>query len=78
MAPAWIEADEALIANRKHRLQQQHAGKQTYLKALEAKLANKKYVESAPDKVVQETRDRHQETLALVSKLEEQLAALKR
>ena len=73
---AWIEADETLIAARKHRLEHQHDEKKAYLASLEARLANTKYVASAPEKIVQETRDRHTETTALITKLEEQLAAL--
>jgi valyl-tRNA synthetase len=76
--PAWIEADEALIATRKHRLHAQHAEKEAYLKGLDARLANANYVKSAPDKVVQETRDRREETLMLLKKLDEQLTALER
>jgi valyl-tRNA synthetase len=75
-SPAWIEADAELIAARQHRLQAQRAEKQTYLKSLESKLANTKYTESAPTKVVEETRARHMETQALLTKLDEQLAAL--
>ncbi len=74
----WIEADEALIDARKHRLEAQRAEKQGYLQGLEAKLTNSRYLESAPEAVVAETRSRRDDTLMLISKLDEQLAALNR
>jgi valyl-tRNA synthetase len=73
---AWIEATNELVKSRKHRLEKQRDEKAGYLKGLEAKLANKRYVEGAPEAVVQETRDRRDETLMLLSKLDEQLADL--
>ncbi|MDB5179181.1 MAG: Valyl-tRNA synthetase, partial [Patescibacteria group bacterium] len=76
--PAWIEADAALVKARHDRLKQQQTEKQIYLKSLEAKLANTRYVESAPEAIVQDTKRRHAETLMLLSKLDEQLSALKR
>jgi valyl-tRNA synthetase len=75
-AEAWIEADDALISARQHRLEQQRDEKTAYLKSLDARLANKNYVASAPAHVVQETRDRRDDTLMLLSKLDEQLTAL--
>jgi valyl-tRNA synthetase len=74
---AWIEADAALLQARKSRLEEQRREKQTYLKSLEAKLANERYVASAPEDVIKESRDRKDETLMLLSKLDEQLADLK-
>lgn len=77
-SPAWIEADPEFVHARKNRLQSQLTEKRTYLKNLDTKLANPKYTQSAPAAVVQETRDRREDTLMLISKLDEQLAALKR
>jgi valyl-tRNA synthetase len=74
--PTWIEADDKLIAARRHRLEQQSADKQNYLKGLEARLANPGYVASAPAQVVADTRARHAETQQLLERLQEQLAAL--
>jgi len=74
--PAWIQATQEQIEARKHRLESQRAEKQTYLKSLDARLANANYVKSAPAAVVQESRNRHAETTQLVAKLDEQLAAL--
>jgi valyl-tRNA synthetase len=75
-APAWIEADAALIKARKDRLHRYQAEKQSYAQNLEAKLANAGYVKSAPAAVVQDTRDRLAETQRLLERLGEQLAAL--
>ncbi len=72
----WIEADTELINARKHHLETQRAEKQKFLANLDGRLANSKYVESAPEAVVQETRDTRDETLMLLSKLDEQLKAL--
>jgi valyl-tRNA synthetase len=72
----WIEADPELISARRHRLDAQRIEKQSYLKGLESKLANTRYIESAPEAVVLETRNRRDDTLMLISKLDEQLAAL--
>ncbi len=73
---AWLEADESLIQARKHRLEALRAEKSVYLKSLEAKLANERYIQGAPAAVVQETRDRRDETLMLLSKVDEQLKDL--
>ncbi|HEX3082484.1 MAG TPA: valine--tRNA ligase [Candidatus Saccharimonadia bacterium] len=73
---AWIEANAQLVANRRHRLESQRDEKQTYLKGLEAKLANENYTKNAPAAVVQETRDRREETKTLLAKITEQLTNL--
>jgi len=68
-------SEEEMLAY-KHRLTTQLQEKQAYLRSLDARLANEGYVKSAPATVVQDTRDRREETLMLLSKLNEQLAAL--
>jgi valyl-tRNA synthetase len=73
---AWIEADAGLLTARKSRLEALVTEKKAYLKSLEAKLGNERYVASAPQAIVDETRDRKDETLMLLSKLDEQLADL--
>ncbi len=75
-APAWIEVNDEQLTARKSRLMAQQREKKAYLKSLDAKLDNDRFVQSAPEKVLQETRDRREETLMLLSKLDEQLAAL--
>ncbi len=74
--PAWIEADDTLIAARQHRLQAQLDEKQSYAKGLTAKLDNKAYVQNAPEAVVAETRDRLINTRQQAERLGEQLKAL--
>jgi len=74
---AWIEADTELLKARQSHLEDQRKEKRAYLKSLEAKLGNERYVTSAPEAIVAETRDRKAETLVLLSKLDEQLADLK-
>jgi valyl-tRNA synthetase len=69
----WIEANNAQITARTSRLVALRNEKLTYLNGLEGRLGNIRYVESAPEMVVQETRDRREETLMLLSKLDEQL-----
>jgi valyl-tRNA synthetase len=72
-APAWIAANDAQIKARKSRLTDQIAEKQAYLTSLEQKLSNERYVSSAPDKIVQETRERHSETTQIMTQLKAQL-----
>ena len=74
--PAWIEADDTLIAARQHRLQAQLDEKQSYAKGLTAKLDNKAYVQNAPEAVVAETRERLINTRQQAERLGEQLKAL--
>jgi valyl-tRNA synthetase len=76
LTPAWIKADQATIEGRRTRLEQQKNEKADYLKSLTAKLSNAKYTESAPAKIVEETRARHAETQDLIAHLESQLKAL--
>ncbi len=75
-APAWIEATTDQVAARASRLRTLRTDKQAYLESLEARLANNNYVKSAPPQVVQETRDKHAETVQLLQKLDQQLEAL--
>lgn len=74
--PAWIEATSEQISARRSRLQKLLAEKQTYLKSLNAKLANASYVNNAPASVVQDTRDHQSEATQLIERIGEQLAAL--
>lgn len=72
---AWIEVNPKTQAAIVERLTKQKAEQGSYLVSLDAKLANARYVQSAPPAVVQETKDRREETVMLLSKLDEQLAA---
>ncbi len=72
---AWIEVDPRTQAAIVERLTKQKTEQGSYLTSLDAKLANARYLQSAPPAVVQETKDRREETVMLLSKLDEQLAA---
>ena len=72
---AWIEVDSKTQVAIVERLTKQKAEQGSYLVGLDAKLANDRYVQSAPPAVVQETKDRREETVMLLSKLDEQIAA---
>lgn len=74
-SPAWIEATPEQVQARDKHLDHMLAEKKAYLKTLEARLANKNYVDGAPEAVVQQTRDLRDETMALISKLEAQLSS---
>ncbi len=74
-SPAWIEVDPQSREGIVNRLTKQKGEQQGYLAGLDSKLANARYVQSAPPAVVQETKDRREEVLVLLSKLDEQLAA---
>jgi len=75
-SPSWIQADHAQIEARKHRLEASRAEKVTHLKSLDAKLANTRYVESAPAMIVDETRKLQTETAETINKLTDQLSKL--
>lgn len=74
--PAWIEAAPEAVAKRRHHLQADRDARQKYAAGLEKQLANRRFVESAPEAVVADTKRRRDEALMLVSKLDEQLKAL--
>jgi valyl-tRNA synthetase len=71
--PAWIAADPSQIKARRHRLEQQIKEQRMYLANLDAKLSNVNYVNSAPEKIVQESRDRHAGSMNVLDQLTKQL-----
>ena len=76
-AKAWLVADKQAIAQSIQRLKKLRGEKLSHLKSLESKLNNTKYVESAPAKLVGETRTLHAETLVSLEMLEAQLEKLR-
>jgi valyl-tRNA synthetase len=74
--PSWIEADQHLIASRHHRLERIRDEKRAYLKNLNQRLTNERYMASAPANIVEETKRNHAETVVLLSKLDEEIEAL--
>ena len=74
---AKVALDANVLKDSIARLETERNEKKAHLKSLDAKLANERYTASAPAKIVQETRDIREETLMLLSKLDEQLQSLK-
>ncbi|MEO7617331.1 MAG: valine--tRNA ligase [Candidatus Saccharibacteria bacterium] len=74
---AKVEIDSDTLTSTIKRLEVEHKAQTGFLKSYDAKLANTGYVDSAPAHIVEETRARREETLMLLSKLDEQLSALK-
>jgi valyl-tRNA synthetase len=71
-----VMLDNISLAAYRTRIEERLAEHRAYLEKLDKQLANKAYLESAPEQIVKQTRDRKQETEMLVSKLNEQLQAL--
>jgi valyl-tRNA synthetase len=74
---AWIKVDLSQINDRLKRLEAQMKEKRGYLETLEAKLANERFMASAPEAIIKENRDRRDDTLVIISKLDEQITELK-
>ena len=74
---AQIEIDPDTLASTIKRLEADKTTKEGFVKNFESKLANVSYVSSAPAQIVQDTRDKLEEALMLISKLDEQLNQLK-
>jgi valyl-tRNA synthetase len=74
---AWLNLDKKTIATYRTTLEKRKREAGEYLKRLQSQLANQKYLESAPAHLVQQTRDRQRETELLVSKLDEQIQAIR-
>ena len=74
---AQIELDSDTLRSIISRLESDKVETEIRLRSLDTKLANERYTQSAPAKIVQETRDIREETHMLLSKLYEQLSSLK-
>lgn len=74
---AWIQVDDDTLNSYRSSLETRLKEAGEYLKRLEGQLGNESYLKNAPSHLVEETKDRAKETKLLVSKLDEQLAALK-
>ena len=74
---AQIELDSDTLRTIISRLESDKVETEIRLRSLDTKLANERYTQSAPAKIVQETRDIREETHMLLSKLDEQLSSLK-
>lgn len=74
---AWLDLPADTIAGYRDSLEHKRTEAGEYLKRLQGQLKNERYVSGAPAHLVQETKDRAAETELLVSKLDEQINAIK-
>ncbi|HVE80544.1 MAG TPA: valine--tRNA ligase [Candidatus Dormibacteraeota bacterium] len=73
----WIDVDQKTVNSYQKQLQKQSSEIGGYLKKLTSQLANKRYIESAPSHLIQQTRERKKEAGELKAKLDEQIKAIK-
>jgi len=71
---AWLDVDSATIAEYQKQLEVQKAKIQAVIISLEARLANKNYVKSAPKAIVDQTKDQLDENQQLLEKIAAQQA----
>ena len=64
------------LAKERERVNKEIGRKESEAKGLEARLVNPSFVDRAPREVVEQTRARHHELMAEISKLQETLRAL--
>ena len=70
---AWLDIDEATLASHKAKLTERLTDTKQSIQKLTARLDNKGYVDNAPEKVVQQTRDQLAEQTAFAQRLEREL-----
>lgn len=70
----WLDIDDQVISAYKDTLVQQLAEQGSVVKNLEQRLANKGYVASAPEKIVQQTKDQLAEAKATKEQLSKEIA----
>lgn len=73
---AWLQVDNETLNSYRASLESRRKEAGEYLKRLEGQLKNESYLKNAPANLVEETKDRAKETKLLLSKLDEQLAAI--
>ena len=69
---AWLDIDPAKAQAYVKELEGKGAGQQTIIKQLEGRLANKSYVDHAPEAVVTQTRDQLQAAQDLLASIEQE------
>ena len=74
---AWLDISAETLYEHQTNLEVRLAEAHTQIKALEARLANKSYIEKAPAKLVEETRNQLEQKKALVERLVQELEVLK-
>jgi valyl-tRNA synthetase len=73
---AWLDVDAEMIQMYRSKLEAERDNKQAYIAGIDKQLANKQFVASAPDTILQQRRDSKAEAELLLSKLDEQIAAI--
>jgi valyl-tRNA synthetase len=74
---AWLDISAETLYEHQTNLEVRLAEAHTQIKAFEARLANKSYIEKAPAKLVEETRNQLEQKKALVGRLMQELEVLK-
>jgi valyl-tRNA synthetase len=74
---AWLDIPEETLYEHQTNLEVRLAETRQFISTLEARLASKNYVEKAPEKLVNETRDQLEEKKKLVERLSTELEVLK-
>jgi valyl-tRNA synthetase len=74
--PAWLQVDAETLKHYLDDLRTRHIEQGKYLETLERQLANQQFLASAPDKIVQDARDRREAAQMVLSKLDEQIKRL--
>lgn len=73
---AWLDIDEATLAEHKGKLQARIDEANEQIKKLEGRLSNKSYVDNAPEAVVQQTRDQLADAQVLTERLQRELTVI--
>lgn len=73
---AWLDVDDETLNSYRTSLETRQKEAGEYLNRLEGQLKNKSYLDNAPAHLVEQTKDRAEETKLLLSKLDEQLKTI--
>lgn len=73
---AWLDIDEATLAEHKGKLQARIDEANEQIKKLEGRLSNKSYVDNAPEAVVRQTRDQLADAQVLTERLQRELTVI--
>ncbi|HVI69692.1 MAG TPA: valine--tRNA ligase [Magnetospirillaceae bacterium] len=70
---AWLDIDAKTLQEHREKLEERLASARENIARLEVRLTNKAYVDQAPSKVVQQTKDQLQEQRTLAERLEREM-----
>lgn len=73
---AWLDIDQQSLEGHKSKLQERLDEATQQITKLQARLANKSYVDNAPQAIVQQTRDQLSNTQTLVERLQRELTVI--